>query len=89
MNCVAVAMVPFSALTAGAGVLLYLFRALAVFMGVYAALVAAGYLAEALRTQSDFSPAQSLYVIPLMIVAAMFLSGVGVLVLRGLLPAGG
>ncbi len=88
MNCVAVALVPFSALTAGAGMVLFLFRALAFLMGVYAALVAMGYLTEALRSQSDFTSAQALYVIPLMIVAALFLGGLGLLVIRGLLPAG-
>jgi len=75
MNCVAVALVPLSALTAAAWIMLYLssvFSLLALLFGLATALC---FFAEAVRSQCDLPTGSSLYVIPLMVVVALLVTG--------------
>ena len=76
MSCVAVALVPLSALTVAAWVVLYLSPALALLVLVFGSLVAWCFFVEALRNQYDLSVACSLYVIPLMVVVALLVAGI-------------
>jgi hypothetical protein len=71
MNCVAAAVVPFSALTVAAWVVLYFSPALSLLVLMFGVLAALYFFAEALRSQCDMTVGCSLYVVPLMIIVAL------------------
>jgi hypothetical protein len=81
MNCVAAAAVPLSALTVVAWLVLYLSLAFAALALLFGALAAAACLTEALGSQYDLPPGRRLYVIPLVVIAALVVTGVFLLVL--------
>jgi len=86
MNCVAVALVPLSALTVASWLVLYLSPALALLVFVFGFLVAWCFFVEAMRNQYDLSVACSLYVVPLMVVVALLAAGMFLLALGWLYP---
>jgi len=83
MNCVAVAVVPLSALTLAAWIVLYFSPALSLLVLVFGFLVALCFFAEALRSQCDLPAGSSLYAIPLMVVVALVLTGLFLFILSG------
>jgi hypothetical protein len=86
-NCVAVGLVPFSALTIAAWIVLYLSPGLAVLVLIFAALAAVGFFAEALRSQYDLTIGCTLYAVPLMVVVALLTTVLLLLVLGSRQPA--
>jgi len=81
-SCVAAAIVPLSALTVAGWVVLYLSPALSLLVMLFGLLAGFGYFVEAVRNQYNLSVEVSLYAIPLMVVAALFLTGLLVLVVE-------
>jgi len=79
MNCVAVAMVPLSALTVVGWIVLYLSPALALVVVVFGLMASLCFYAEALRTQYNLPVGVSLYAIPLMVAVALLITGLLVL----------
>lgn len=83
LNCVAAALVPFSALTAAAWIVLYLYAPLSMLLVIFAALAATGFFAEALRCQFDLALTSRLYAVPLMVILALLITVFCLLVLFG------